>query len=88
MTRATQILIVFLWFSSCVSKKVDVVPFLEPTTTATLDELVAHIGQRLARFKIPKSFHIIEALPRTADGKVVKAELREPYWRDHERRVN
>jgi hypothetical protein len=30
---------------SCVSRNVDIVPFLAPTRTATLDELVAHINQ-------------------------------------------
>ena len=37
--------------------------------------LAAFLGERLARYKVPKHFVAIDALPRTAYGKVVKAEL-------------
>ncbi len=40
------------------------------------DGLAAHLGERLARFKIPKRFELLDELPRTAYGKVVKGELR------------
>jgi fatty-acyl-CoA synthase len=40
------------------------------------DELREHCRSRLARFKVPKSFHIVGELPRNSLGKVVKAELR------------
>jgi fatty-acyl-CoA synthase len=39
------------------------------------EALAAFLGERLARFKIPRRFVFIEALPRTAYGKVVKGEL-------------
>jgi acyl-CoA synthetase (AMP-forming)/AMP-acid ligase II len=42
----------------------------------TADELVAHVGQRLAGFKKPKHVVFVEALPVNASGKVLKAELR------------
>jgi acyl-CoA synthetase (AMP-forming)/AMP-acid ligase II len=42
------------------------------------DELREHCLQRLARFKVPKSFHVVDGLPRNSLGKVVKAELRVP----------
>ena len=41
------------------------------------EALVAFLEGRLARFKIPRRFVFVDALPRTAYGKVVKAELRE-----------
>ena len=46
-------------------------------TRAPLDEaeLRAHCTERLARFKVPKAFHTVEALPRNSLGKVVKSEL-------------
>jgi fatty-acyl-CoA synthase len=47
------------------------------------DELADLCRARLARFKVPKSFHVIEALPRNALGKVQKSELAIP-----ERAVN
>jgi fatty-acyl-CoA synthase len=39
------------------------------------DELAAFCRERLARFKVPKSFHVVEALPRNPLGKVLKDEL-------------
>ncbi len=39
------------------------------------DELRELCRSRLARFKVPKSFHRVDALPRNALGKVVKDEL-------------
>jgi acyl-coenzyme A synthetase/AMP-(fatty) acid ligase len=30
----------------------------------------------------------VDALPRTATGKLQKFKLREPFWKDHERQVN
>jgi fatty-acyl-CoA synthase len=41
------------------------------------DELLAHCRHRLARFKVPKSVHVVERLPRNSLGKVVKSELRQ-----------
>ena len=41
------------------------------------EELRAWCTERLARFKVPKSFHRIEALPRNSLGKVMKSELRQ-----------
>jgi fatty-acyl-CoA synthase len=39
------------------------------------EELLAFCRDRLARFKVPKHVHFVEALPRNSMGKVVKAEL-------------
>jgi fatty-acyl-CoA synthase len=46
---------------------------------ATDAELKAFCGERMARFKIPKKIVFADALPYSAYGKVVKAELRERY---------
>ncbi len=43
------------------------------------EPLVAHLADRLAKFKIPKRFELIDELPRTAYGKVVKGELRDRF---------
>jgi acyl-CoA synthetase (AMP-forming)/AMP-acid ligase II len=42
----------------------------------------------MAHFKCPTSVEIRSELARTATGKLQKFKLREPYWRDRERRVN
>jgi acyl-CoA synthetase (AMP-forming)/AMP-acid ligase II len=44
-------------------------------------EIQRFLETRLARFKLPKAFCFVDALPRTAYGKVVKPELREWYQR-------
>ena len=56
----------------------------------TLDDtgLVAFCRERLAHYKCPTSVDWTEALPRNPSGKILKRELREPYWAGRERRVN
>ncbi|MGI5164111.1 FadD3 family acyl-CoA ligase [Spirillospora sp. CA-253888] len=39
-------------------------------------ELTAWLRERLANFKVPRHFHVVDALPRNAGGKVLKQELR------------
>ena len=51
-------------------------------------ELVAFARERLAHFKCPTSVDFAETLPRNPSGKLLKRELREPYWRGRERRIN
>jgi malonyl-CoA/methylmalonyl-CoA synthetase len=41
-----------------------------------VEALAAHVGRLLARHKVPREFHVVEALPRNGMGKVVKSELR------------
>lgn len=48
-------------------------------STLAADELAAFCQSRLARFKIPKSFVIVEALPKTAAGKIDKRALVQQY---------
>jgi len=45
--------------------------------SVTAGDVLAHCRQRLAKYKVPKSVMIVEALPRTASGKVQKHVLRE-----------
>jgi len=48
-----------------------------PGAAPTIDELRAWCDGRLARFKQPHALHLVDALPRTALGKVTKHVLRE-----------
>ncbi|HWW55239.1 MAG TPA: fatty acid--CoA ligase [Acidimicrobiales bacterium] len=52
------------------------------------DDLIEHCRERLARFKCPTSVEFRDALPRNPSGKILKRELREPFWAGRERRVN
>ncbi|MFF2178623.1 class I adenylate-forming enzyme family protein [Lysinibacillus sp. NPDC058147] len=40
------------------------------------DELKAYLGEHLAKYKIPRIFECVEALPRNASGKILKQSLR------------
>jgi acyl-CoA synthetase (AMP-forming)/AMP-acid ligase II len=52
-----------------------------------IEELVAFCRERLAGFKVPRQIEFIKEIPRNASGKVLKKDLREPYWEGIERRV-
>jgi len=61
---------------------------LRPGQSVTDQELIEFCRGRLAHFKCPTSVELVEALPRTATGKLQKFVLRERYWRGRERRVS
>ena len=48
---------------------------LRDGATASAEDLAEHCGARLARFKVPKTIEVAEALPRTASGKLLRREL-------------
>jgi len=53
------------------------------------DELIEHARQAIAGYKVPKSIEFRETpLPLSGAMKVLKRELRAPYWEGRERRVN
>jgi acyl-CoA synthetase (AMP-forming)/AMP-acid ligase II len=60
---------------------------LTPGTQATEDELIAYCREHLAHFKCPRSVDIVDALPRNPTGKILKRELRAPYWEGRDRSV-
>lgn len=52
------------------------------------EDLDRHCRELIADYKRPRSYHFrAEALPLSATGKVLKTELRKPYWEGHERQV-
>ncbi|MDQ2754230.1 MAG: AMP-binding protein [Actinomycetota bacterium] len=53
---------------------------LKPGASATVEELQAHVGARLAAFKVPSQMKVVtETLPRNAAGKILKRELRTAF---------
>ena len=52
------------------------------------DELLAMVKSELGSVKTPKSIDFVEQLPRSTVGKVLKAEIRKPYWGGQARAVN
>jgi long-chain acyl-CoA synthetase len=61
---------------------------LKPGAPEDPDDIIAFARTRIAGFKAPKTIDFIEALPRNASGKILRRELREPYWAGKTRRVN
>ncbi len=57
-------------------------------TSLTADDVIAFSRQRLARFKCPTSVEWLDVLPRNPSGKVLKKDLRAPYWEGRSRNVN
>lgn len=55
--------------------------------SATVDELMDWLGPRLARASWPVGITFVDELPRNDLGKVLKRELREPFWAGRERGV-
>jgi len=55
---------------------------------ASPEEIIAHARRRLAGYKCPTSVDFIEALPRNPSGKLLKRQIREPYWTGYERRIH
>jgi acyl-CoA synthetase (AMP-forming)/AMP-acid ligase II len=51
-------------------------------------EVIGFARDQLAGFKCPTGVTMVEALPRNATGKVLRAELREPFWAGRDRRVS
>jgi long-chain acyl-CoA synthetase len=61
---------------------------LAPGATAGEDDLRAHCRGRIAGYKVPRSVELRTApLPKSGAGKLLKQELREPYWAGVGRRV-
>lgn len=60
---------------------------LVPGIEIDLDELAAFCHELLGGVKTPKQFFVVDRMPRSDAGKVLKRELREPFWAGRERMV-
>lgn len=68
-------------------ESVHVVIVLKPGANLLEEELLAHCRERIAGYKCPRSMELREALPLSSVGKVLKAELRKPFWQNHPRNI-
>ena len=50
-------------------------------------DVIAATRDRLAHYKCPTSIDFIDALPRNPSGKLLKRELRQPYWEGRGRNI-
>jgi long-chain acyl-CoA synthetase len=54
----------------------------------TEQDIIDYARERLAKFKCPTSVDWLDALPRNPSGKILKKDLRAPYWVGRSRNVN
>ncbi|GAA1245170.1 fatty acid--CoA ligase [Janibacter melonis] len=59
----------------------------KPGTTVDEAGLIGFTRERLAHYKCPTAVSVVDALPRNPSGKVLKRELRKPYWAGHDRSI-
>ena len=68
---------------------VHAIVILQPGHTVTEDELIAHCRATIAGYKLPKSVsYRSDPMPLSGAGKVLKTELRKPFWEGRDRQVN
>jgi len=61
---------------------------LKPGALAPEDDIISYVREHLASYKIPKSVEFRDKFPKGGTGKILKRELREPYWESYEKRVH
>jgi fatty-acyl-CoA synthase len=60
----------------------------KPGAQLTGEEIIEFARSRMAHFKCPRAVHLRESLPKGGTGKILKRELRQPFWEGREKRVN
>ena len=54
----------------------------------TEQDIIASTKEKIASYKCPTSINFIQEMPRNPSGKILRRELREPYWDDKGRNVS
>lgn len=60
---------------------------LKPGHQVSAAELLDFTATELASYKRPRSIEFLSELPRNTMGKILKRELRDPYWIGRERKI-
>lgn len=61
---------------------------VRPGSDPSESDIITYARSKIAHYKCPTSVDRIEVLPRNPSGKILKTELRIPYWGDKTRAVN
>ena len=59
----------------------------KPGATPDAGSVIAWARERIAGYKAPKSVDFVAAIPRTVTGKILRRELRKPFWAGRDRMV-
>ncbi len=68
-------------------ESVKAVVVLKPGMNATEADIIATASQHLASYQKPRSVDFVDSLPKAPTGKILKRELRDPYWNTGDRKV-
>lgn len=60
----------------------------KPGAEIEAGDVIAYARERIAAFKAPKSVDVIPEMPRNASGKILRRQLRAPYWEGQDRQVS
>ena len=66
---------------------VKAVVVLKPGESASEQDIIDAASQHLASYQKPKSVDFVDSLPKAPTGKILKRELRDPYWADEGKKV-
>jgi long-chain acyl-CoA synthetase len=58
-----------------------------PPSAELAAEIITYAREHLARYKVPRSLDFTDEFPRTETGKLMKRELRDPYWTGRDRAI-
>jgi fatty-acyl-CoA synthase len=61
---------------------------LKPGAIATGEEIILYVREHLAHYKAPKSVEFRDEFPKGGTGKILKQELRKPYWEGFDKRIH
>jgi len=66
---------------------VHAVVVVRPGTTLGKEKIASFAREHLAGYKVPRSYSFVPEIPRTGSGKILKRELRKPFWEGRNSRV-
>ena len=61
---------------------------LKPGAAPNAESVIAFARERIAGYKAPRSVDFVAAIPRNITGKILRRELRKPFWEGRDRQVN
>ena len=60
---------------------------LRKGASLTKEQIIAFAREHLAGYKVPRSISFMDEIPRTGSGKILKRDLRKPFWEGRASRV-
>jgi acyl-CoA synthetase (AMP-forming)/AMP-acid ligase II len=68
-------------------ERVHAVVVLKGGHEASAEEIIGFCKEQLARYKAPRSVEFVDVLPKSAQGKILKREIRDKYWQGKDRKA-